>query len=306
MTDHPFNALPDRGKPPTSKRHLDSWIQQAQPKTGVAAGRLGWLVASSVVIAALQRARADDGHPRFLLKGGAYLEVSLGLRARATKDIDTLFRGDFTQFLDTLDETLRESWGTIELERTEIETIQRARRVIKPVRFRVKLLMNGQTWRTIDVEVAPDEGNAGANVETFTAPSLRHFGLPSAVETAGIVFDYQVAQKLHACTDPHDPPSERNDRARDLVDLLLIRNAFYPNHRDLVALRVACLDLFAARAADAETLAITPRTWPPTVRPHEHWTADYATAAKAADQTTTLQDAANEINDWIHQIDTSS
>jgi hypothetical protein len=198
MTDHPFNALPDRGKPPTSKRHLDSWIQQAQPKTGVAAGRLGWLVASSV------------------------------------------------------------------------------------------------------------EGNAGANVETFTAPSLRHFGLPSAVETAGIVFDYQVAQKLHACTDPHDPPSERNDRARDLVDLLLIRNAFYPNHRDLVALRVACLDLFAARAADAETLAITPRTWPPTVRPHEHWTADYATAAKAADQTTTLQDAANEINDWIHQIDTSS
>jgi Nucleotidyl transferase AbiEii toxin, Type IV TA system len=305
VSDHPFAALPDRGKPPTSKRHLDQWIQQAQPKTGVAVGRLGWIVASSVVIAALQRARADDGNPRFLLKGGAYLEVRLGLRARATKDIDTLFRGEFSEFVDVLDAALAESWGAIELERTEIETITRARRVIKPVRFRVKLLVSGQTWRTIDVEVAADEGRAGATVASFPAPSLSHFGLPSAIGLAGIVFDYQVAQKLHACSDPHDPPDARNDRARDLVDLLLIRDAFYPDGHDLSELRAACLDLFEARTRDAQALGLEPRSWPPSAHAHHHWATDYGDAAHAVGQTTTLTEAADLINEWISRINSA-
>lgn len=48
-----------------------------------------------MVVAALQRAVAPDGHPRFLLKGGTYLELRLGLETRATKDVDVLFRGNF-------------------------------------------------------------------------------------------------------------------------------------------------------------------------------------------------------------------
>lgn len=279
MTDHPFSALPDRGKEPTSKRHLDAWIQQAQPKTGVAVGRLGWLVASSVVIAALQRTRGEDGHPRFLLKGGAYIEVRLGLRSRATKDIDTLFRGDFDDFIDVLDATLTESWGAIELERTEVATIERARRVIKPCRFKVKLLVNGQTWRSIDVEASADEGSAGSQVDLFASPPLGYFGLPSPVEFAGIVFDYQVAQKLHACTDPHELPDQLNERARDLVDLLLIRDTFYRDDTDLSALRAAYVDLFAARAGDAQTLDLETRAWPPTVQAHDHWQTDFGSAA---------------------------
>jgi len=304
MTDHPFAGLPDRGKEPTSKRNLDAWIEQAQPKTQVAAGRLGWLVASSVVIAALQRTRGDDGHPRFLLKGGAYLEVRLGLRARATKDIDTLFRGDFDEFLIVLDATLAESWGAIELQRTEVTIIEGARRVIKPRRFKIKLLINGQTWRSIAVEVAPDEGNAGAQVDLFAGPPLGHFGLPSPVELAGIVFDYQVAQKLHACTDPHEPPDQLNARARDLVDLQLIRNAFYGDGTDLGALRAACVDLFAARASDARALGLSVRTWPPIVQAHDHWQTDFTAAA--GHQDLTLDDAVEHTNLWIRRIDTAS
>jgi hypothetical protein len=34
---------------------------------------------------------------------------------------------------------------------------------------------------------------------------------------------YQIAQKLHAGSDPHEPPAYVNDRARDLVDLLLLK-----------------------------------------------------------------------------------
>ncbi len=304
MTGHPFNALPDRGKEPTSKRNLDAWIEQAQPKTGVGSGRLGWLVASSVVIAALQRTRADDGHPRFLLKGGAYLEVRFGLRARATKDIDTLFRGDFDDFLEVLDATLAESWGAIELQRTEVAVIEGARRVVKPRRLKVKLLINGQTWRSIVVEVAADEGQAGAHVDLFAGPPLGHFGLPSPAEMAGIVFDYQVAQKVHACTDPHEPPDQINDRARDLVDLVLIRDAFYRDETDLASLRAACVDVFAARATDAHTLGLNVRAWPPIVRAYADWRTDFADAAEGRDLT--LDDAVDQINDWIRRIDAAS
>ena len=64
------------------------------------------MVASTVVVAALQRALGDDQRPMFLIKGRAYIEFNLGLRARTTKDVDTLFRGGLDEFIGRLDEAL--------------------------------------------------------------------------------------------------------------------------------------------------------------------------------------------------------
>ena len=128
MTSHPFESLPARGKEPRTKRHLDGWVAHGADETGMAVRRLGWIVASSVVVAALQRALHDDGRPVFLLKGGAYLEIRLGLATRATKDVDTLFRGDFDKFIDSLDEALRQPWGALELDRDRGHRAGAARR----------------------------------------------------------------------------------------------------------------------------------------------------------------------------------
>ena len=57
---------------------------------------------------------------RFLLKGGAYLELRLGLRSRATKDLDALVRGDFDEFAETLDAALAKPCGVIDLSTTAI------------------------------------------------------------------------------------------------------------------------------------------------------------------------------------------
>lgn len=303
MTSHPLESLPARGKEPRSKRHLDDWVAHAADETGMAVRRLGWIVASSIVVAALQRALHDDGHPVFLLKGGAYLEVRLGLATRATKDVDTLFRGDFDKFIDSLDEALREPWGALELQRTEIEVIERARRVVKPRRFKIKLLINGQTWRSIDVEVSPDEGGAGAGVDLVKSPPLHYFGLPSPGELAGIALDYQIAQKIHACTDPHQPPDQVNDRARDVADILLLKETFYGGGDDLTALRAACADVFEARAVDARALELEERTWPPAVAAHDHWRTDFAAAAGETGVESTLDAAVAEVNAWIESID---
>jgi len=55
MTGHPFDKPIHRGKPPATVRAIESWIQQAEQKVGIGSGRLGWMVATSVVISALQR-----------------------------------------------------------------------------------------------------------------------------------------------------------------------------------------------------------------------------------------------------------
>ncbi|MFC1611161.1 nucleotidyl transferase AbiEii/AbiGii toxin family protein [Myxococcota bacterium] len=302
MTSHPLNDLEPRERVPNTVRTIAAWIQQAERRAGVGARRLGWMVASSVVVAALQRARYSDGEPRFLIKGGAYLELRLGLRARATKDLDTLFRGSFDDFLDVLDEALQEPFDGITFQRTEPQEIQVTSRVVKPRRFDIKLQLRGKTWRRITVEVSPDEGSAGAQVDHFPTPSLAHFGLSTPPTTAGLVIDYQVAQKLHACTDPHTP-GRPNDRVRDIVDLHILKRAFYQNDPVPASLGRACRDLFGARAKEAKQAGLEARDWPPEVIAYPHWRADYLTYANEVGLELLFDDAVSQLDDWMMQID---
>ena len=58
--------------------------------------------------AVLDRVRDEDGEPLFTLKGGAAMELRLGLNARASKDYDAAFRDRAEGMLDALDEALTE------------------------------------------------------------------------------------------------------------------------------------------------------------------------------------------------------
>jgi hypothetical protein len=303
MSTHPLDQLKPRGKPPATKQAIDKWIHDAEGEVGIGARRLGWMVASGVVVAAIQRALHTDGLPRFLIKGGAYLELRLGLRARTTKDVDTLFRGEFADFIDVLDEALAEPFDGLTFKRTEPEQINVPGRIVKPHRFDVLLQLRGKTWRRITLEVSPDEGGAGTTADRFRPPSLAHFGFNVPEMTAALVMDYQVAQKLHACTDPHTD-EHPNDRVRDVVDLHLLKPAFYAAGSDLHPLADACRSLFAARADEARrTGQVTPRTWPPEIMAHPHWQMDYRTYAAQVELTLSLGEAVTALNDWITAID---
>ena len=299
-----LDHLPDRGKEPNSARTLDAWIIQAQERVGVDHGRLGWLIASTVVVAALQRAVDESDVPRFLLKGGTYLQHRLDWAGRSTKDVDGIVRGDIDGFLDALDRSLREPWGPLRLSRTETEVIQTPTRVLRPRRFDVKVSLRGVVWRSVKVEISPDEAGIGDHPFVFATPSLSHFGLPSPDALVGIALRFQIAQKLHACTDPHDPPHAVNDRPRDLVDLLLLRDLLASDTATTDAdLRAAGQAVFDTRAAEAEQLGLVARHWPPAVQSHPHWPDDYARAAGDAGLTVTLDDAIAELNDWIGKLD---
>jgi hypothetical protein len=299
-----LNELAPKAKTPASARVLNAWITQAQDRLGTAGPRLGWLVAATVVSAALQRAVDEHGSPLFLLKGGTMLQYRLPGMSRTTQDIDGLVRGDIADFLTELDKTLAEPWGPLTLVRGEVETIEVPNRIVKPRRFDITVGLNGVTWRRVQIEVSPDEGYAGAVPENIPAPSLAGFGLPSPDHLTSLSMAYQIAQKVHACTDPHDPPASVNDRARDVVDLLLLRNLIdATQHPTLSEVRAAIEDIFTIRATEARTVGAAPRTWPTRSIAHRHWGPSFARATESAGLTIALADAVDRLNAWLELIE---
>ncbi|MCW2628722.1 nucleotidyl transferase AbiEii/AbiGii toxin family protein [Mycobacterium sp.] len=298
-----LDGLKPKDKPPSSARVLHTWIAQAQDSIGSAGPRLGWLVAATVVTAALQRAVDESGTALFLLKGGTMLQYRLPGMSRTTQDIDGLVRGDIDRFLAELDGTLGQPWGPLMLVRGEVETIDVPHKLVKPRRFDMTVLLNGVTWRRVQIEISPDEGHAGTMPEQIPSPSLAGFGLPTPDHLVSLSMRYQIAQKVHASTDPHDPPALVNDRARDVVDLLLLRTLTETSgHPSLTEIRAAIEDIFAARVAEAAAADAPSRSWPARLNAHPHWGPSFAKAADSAGLTVAMADAVAQVNAWLNLI----
>lgn len=300
-----LKRLKPKTKQPISTKVLNTWIAQAEGQLGDEAkgGRLGWLIASSVAIAAVQRALGTDGRQLFLLKGGTLLQHRLNATARTTKDVDGLVRGDIDAFFQVLEDVLDEPWGPLTLRRGEVEVIDVPTTNIKPRRFDIVLDMRGVTWRRIQFEVSPDEAGIGDEHETIEPPPLAGFGLPAPDALVGIAMRFQIAQKLHAVSDPHEPPASINDRARDLVDLLLLRDLIAATGSPaLTEVRKAAVAVFESRAAEAPKLGRPTRRWPPTISAHGHWDNDFTRAAASGGIELSLNDAVADVNAWIAEI----
>ena len=299
-----LSLLRPKDKTPNSARVLSTWVAQAQERLGSAGSRLGWLVASTVVTAALKRTVDKAGRARFLLKGGTMLQYRLPGMSRTTQDLDGLVTGDLDSFVEQVDDALEEPWGPLTLARGPVETINVPHKLAKPRRFDVVVSLSGITWRRIQVEVSPDEGLAGAVAEDLPSPSLAGFGLPTPDRLVSLAMRYQVAQKVHAATDPHDPPEFLNDRPRDAVDLVLMRDLITQTREpSLTAIRESVTDIFAAREAEAEALGRPGRPWPARLTPYPHWEVGFAKCAAQAELPLTMRDAVSQVNAWLDEVD---
>ena len=298
------SRMGDRGKAPASARALDSWIAAAEREVGPRAqGRVGWLVSSTVASAKLMQVLSDDGLPTFALKGGTLLQYRLELDSRATRDIDGIVRGDMDAFVVALDAALAEPWGSISFSRGPVEEFSVPGKAVNPRRFDLRMSIAGKLWRKVKVEVSPDEGACGTASESFAAPSLAHFGLPTPDSLVGISMAYQIAEKCHAASDPHEPPLFVNDRARDVVDLVLLKRLVgetgLPGIGEISA---AIQDIFDSRAREAVATGRPARHLPATIVAHPHWGNDYGRAARSACIELSLEDAVNEVNAWLAQV----
>lgn len=228
------------------KSHLERLIGRYGREEQLAVGRVRRWVSTMVLLGAFEHVQ-DDGGPRFVLKGGVAIELRLRAGARATQDVDVIFRGPLNELIGALDEALSTPYHDFAFHRGEP-----IRRGPHATGFDVRLEYQSRAWATIRLEVSgPDVSDR--EVELVPAIELEHFLLTGPREIACLPLRFQVAQKIHAVTER--PTDRENRRFRDLVDLLLLRDLI----DDLPALRDACAATFDCRSTPWPAPARRPR-----------------------------------------------
>jgi hypothetical protein len=162
------------------------------------------------------------------------------------------------------------------------------------MRMDIKLAYKGKPWGTVQLEVAPAEGQAGQEIDRVPAHPLDPVQIEGPERIACVSVRYQIAQKIHACTEVYEDGHE-NDRFRDLIDLQLVRDLV--DDGALPPVREACVEIFALRDKHA---------WPPDVTVYPSWRDVFA--AMAADigfYTDDVDIAAADLRKFIAEIDAS-
>ena len=287
MTD----ASPNHDAPPRNATMLATWLDLAANTSGITAGRLRRQLGFMILAAMLDTARdIDDGRPLFLVKGGVAMELRARGSARATRDFDTALRAELANLAAHLDPALRSGFGDFTATRTQIEPV----RDTGALRCEIKIAYRNKPVVTVPFEIARVEVGMGDDVDRVPGLSLAHVGIVGPATVACVAVRWQIAQKLHACTER--PVDRVNDRFRDLLDLQLLGELV--DNGGWHDVRVACVDVFAGRAK---------HPWPPAVTIPESWHAGYRTmAADIGFDITEVADAADAVQDLIARIDSAA
>ena len=289
-----YGDMQPRIKPAKTASSLLAGIRNAD--TGEPEQVTTWTIAASVLMAALQRPTGTDGLPMVRLKGGAYLEWALHPSARATQDVDTFFTAEAERFDSFLRETLAEPLGDFSfIVKSRAGEIDVALAAVNPRRHEIQIVFAKKLLRKVVLEVSFAEGDMAASVSHVPAPFLEPFGVTTPAETlTSISPEYQVAQKVHACTGPG-----HEDRERDVLDILLLKRYVFDAGRKTEGLDQACQDVFDTRVANGAKNGIETKAWPTEIAPHPTWGASFAKLADSLEIDIDLPTAAKEINDWL-------
>lgn len=296
-------TAPDKPvRPPGDLSHLnrllDLWARQGavdeegRSSDPASHGRLRRLVGVVVIVAALDGLKDDNGVERIGFKGGSALELRFGLEARASKDLDAAFRGELSEALDQIEQALETGWNNFTGVLDDTEDIVRAGITPPPKRMKIKLRYKGRPFITIPFEVSVAEGRSLEQPERVpSALDLKPIQLEGPESIPVLPIRYQIAQKLHACTEDCGEPA--NQRARDLADLLLIEELAVAEE-DLPGIRAACVEIFDGRAK---------HTWPPTITVWPDWPQIWAALADEEGLEMTVEEAAEAVTVLVERID---
>lgn len=233
------------------RRALERRITTLSKERGTTAARLRRLVGFSVLCETLSEAAARGVIPFFFVKGGVAIELRLGLLARATRDLDIGLCAPPAELLPFFDAALEVGFGDFRLRRRgEARALDNGALALE-----ISIEYLGRPWATVDVDLSP----AIADVETDPVPpiALTELGLESPRFVPCLAVPAQIAQKIHALTEP-EPRGRPNPRARDVLDVLLLAQR---PEVDPSAIRAACERIFAERAA--HTWPVSSFTFPP-------------------------------------------
>ncbi len=235
----------------------------------------------------------DDGRHRIVFKGGSALIMRFGMSARATKDLDAAFRGELDEAVVLIQGKAATGWNGFTGRTTDAQPILRAHTSPPPLRFKIKLSYLKKDFVTIPFEISSQEAFSLRDPEvTSPAISLRPVKLKEPEAVAFLPLRFQIAQKLHACTESSSE-DHANDRARDLADLILIEKLGV-SRVDLPAIKSACLEIFATRAA---------QPWPPVIQEFPGWNSIWDNLRQTEGLAITLEEAMAAVTRFVSHID---
>lgn len=257
---------------------LDARLEEASRILGVPTARVRRMLCTLVVSQMLPDA--------VVIKGGMGVKLRLGeLGTRATADLDVSTKQRGEAFEDAFRLQLAQGWGVVPAskgaQRKNPEAPDRVAftATLKPQPlhdpglsqpqyvmhpYKVTLFFLGKMWAALDVEVSDPEIEPHAHTRRAVDSTLIelnvHFGFGALQPVELIDVEYQIAQKIHAVTDP------AYARAHDMVDLQLL----WETKPALPIVREYCLRTFSFRRS---------QKWPPLpLRPMDGWELAYSDA----------------------------
>ena len=233
--------------------------------------------------------------PDGVVKGGSSLMFRYGAAlTRYTRDVDTARVMAHDEYISKLRTALSEGWNDFTADLVEVEPPEPKGvpgvYVMKPYDAKVKYL--GRPWQTVRIEIGHNEIGDADEYEEFLpeelAAAFEQLQFPRPRPLHVMKLSYQVAQKLHAVSEPG------SERAHDLIDLQLIMLHSKPDLGDICS---KCVRLFDYRRK---------QPWPPKVEKGEGWDKIYEAAlGTIADKTAlcpTVDDAVTWVNELVVQI----
>lgn len=239
------------------ERLLNAWSRD-NTDVHATAGRLRRLVAISV-LATILDGLDQGGAPRLAFKGGASMEIRFGVAARASRDVDALVNVGLDDAFAEMAERLNAGWEGFTGKLTERIEITRASITPAPQRCKIKLAYHDRPFVTLAFELSRAEANSFELLEQIpNVVDIDKVQLGPAGDVVVLSVHYQIAQKLHACTEV--PAEGSNPRVHDIYDILLLASII-ENDR-LAQTRAACEDTFRYRGKQA---------WPPALPEWDDW-----------------------------------
>lgn len=257
------------------RERLEKALYRVAREADVDELRLRRWVSFLALCGALQRAIEEGVITDYLLKGGAALELRFADRARTTKDIDIGLPGNRPERFRALERAL--SLGFDEF--TFRVKVPHDLELVDTVRVDVAIAYRGRSLQTIQIDLGPTD-EATVDLVTPAIRGVSELGIPVTSPVRCITLDVQVAQKIHACTNPRVLAAE--NRARDIMDIVLLDILA---QIDVQEVRTACIRIFEQRGEHA---------WPPTIDVPPAWMVELKSLA--SDQHFPLSAAADIVS----------
>lgn len=280
---------------PSNKQHLERLLTEWSKSEGITVARLRHLIGISVIAQMLDGLPDDNGRHRIVFKGGSALIMRFGMNARATKDLDAAFRGELDEAVRLIQGKAITGWHGFTGRVTDAQPIQKARTSPPPLRFKIKLSYLEKDFMTVPFEISSEEAASLRYPEVISlAISLEPVKLKEPDAVAFLPLKFQIAQKLHACTEASSE-DHANDRARDLADLMLIEELGVSTI-ELPEIKSACIEIFATRAT---------QPWPPVIRKFPGWNAIWGNLQQTEGLSISLEEAIDTVNSFVSRINTA-